>query len=92
VSLREIEVLVEKHQLVAEAVAIPVPHEFYGEDFVLAIIMKDDQNQELLSDVAHWLHENLVTYKWPQRIVFCKDFPRTGSGKIIKSKILNKFE
>lgn len=92
VSLREIEVLVEKHQLVAEAVAIPVPHEFYGEDFVLAIIMKDDQNQELLSDVGHWLHENLVTYKWPQRIVFCKDFPRTGSGKIIKSKILNKFE
>lgn len=92
VALREIEVLAEQHEAVAEAVAIPVPHEFYGEDFVLAVRIKDGLNESGLPSVTHWLHENLVSYKWPQRIVICEDFPRTPSGKIVKGKILTDFE
>ena len=85
VALREIEVLTEQHPLVEEAVAIPVEHEFYGEDYVLACRLGDGSDpKDALAEVRIWVNENVAQYKWPGKLVQRDDFPRTPSGKVQK--------
>ena len=90
VSLREIEILAEQKPSVQEAVAMPVPHDFYGEDFCLAIILREGQTAEALPAIKRWLHDNLVNYKWPQHIIVRETFPRTASGKVLKKVLADE--
>jgi acyl-CoA synthetase (AMP-forming)/AMP-acid ligase II len=85
VGLREIEVLAEGHDAVAEAAAVAVPHEFYGESYRLLVILKDGYSSEMLPALGAWLRERLVRYKWPDKIEAVDAFPRTASGKIRKN-------
>ncbi len=84
VSLREAEVLAQSHEAVHEAAAGPIPHDFYGESYVLVVVLKPGRREEELAEVSSFLHENLVKYKWPERLVARKDLPRTDSGKVKK--------
>ncbi len=90
VSLREIEILAEQNPGAQEAVAVPVPHDFYGEDFCLAIILREGQTAEALPAIKRWLHDNLVNYKWPQHIVVRETLPRTASGKVLKKVLADE--
>ena len=86
--LREVEVLAEQHALVEEASAVPISHDFYGEDYVLAVRIRPDAAAEVedpLSDIRIWVNGNLAKYKWPGKIVEREDFPRTASGKVRKN-------
>jgi len=81
--LREIEVLAEQHVLVEEAVAVPVPHDFYGEDYVLTVRLgKNPGVDDPLEEIRIWVNANLAQYKWLGKIVQYDDFPRTPSGKV----------
>jgi acyl-CoA synthetase (AMP-forming)/AMP-acid ligase II len=81
--LREIEVLAEQHVLVEEAVAVPVPHDFYGEDYVLIVRLgKNPGVDDPLEEIRIWVNANLAQYKWLGKIVQYDDFPRTPSGKV----------
>ena len=85
VSLREIELLAEKHPSVEEAAAVKVSHEFYGETFILYVIPKDKGEGCVdLQGLNKHIHEQLVSYKWPEKIVVKDEFPRTASGKVRK--------
>lgn len=84
VSLREIEVLVEKHPLVKEAAAVRISHDFYGESFNLYVILKDASAMGADDELNRYIHENLIKYKWPDRLYLREDFPRTASGKVRK--------
>ena len=92
VALREIETLAVKHNFISEAAAVAVPHEFYGEDFILAVKLDGELDEKSVSEFTRWLHDNLVSYKWPQRVRVLDDFPRTESGKVVKSKIPLNYE
>ena len=83
--LREVELLAEQHALVEEAVAVPVEHAFYGEDYVLAIrLSPGTASEDALSEIRIWVNSNLARYKWPGKIIERAEFPRTSSGKIRK--------
>jgi len=83
--LREMEVLAEQLPLVEEAVAVPVEHEFYGEDYVLACRLSADADpMEALAEIRIWVNGNVAQYKWPGKIIEREDFPRTMSGKVRK--------
>ena len=84
VSLKEIEVLAETHPAVREAAAVSIPHEFYGESSLLFVHLNDGFHEEQLSDISKFLHQNIVQYKWPEKIVISGKFSRTPSGKIQK--------
>lgn len=90
VPLREIEILAEQHPEVREAVAVPIPHDFYGEDFCLAVHLREGHSAEALPALNRWLHDNLVNYKWPQHIVIRDTFPRTASGKVRKKELADE--
>jgi acyl-CoA synthetase (AMP-forming)/AMP-acid ligase II len=81
--LRDLEEAAESHPLVEEAVAVGVPHEFYGESAVLCVRLKPDQAlDKALADVRTTVTQALAKFKWPSEIVAVSSFPRTESDKI----------
>jgi len=86
VSLRELELATEEHPDVAEAAAVCVAHDFYGEDSVICARPRPGASPNA-ADVLTWLHGRLAKSKWPARVVFMDDFPRTRSGKIRKKDL-----
>lgn len=86
ISLREIECLSEQDSDVKEAVAVKIPHDFYGESYNLYIILK---NEAINADeIRHRILVNLIKYKWPEKIIIKNAFPRTSSGKVIKKLLI----
>jgi acyl-CoA synthetase (AMP-forming)/AMP-acid ligase II len=89
VSLREIEILAEKHETIEEAAAVAMAHPFFSEDFNLFLKLRSGRqdNKKVLAQFSMWLHSNLVKYKWPGSVQIVDDFPRTATGKIRKHLI-----
>jgi acyl-CoA synthetase (AMP-forming)/AMP-acid ligase II len=91
--LREIEVLAEEHPLIEEASAIPIDHEFFGEDYVLAVRVRSQAGDgDPLAALQTWLKGELAQFKWPGDIVERTEFPRTMSGKIVKRRLAEEIE
>jgi acyl-CoA synthetase (AMP-forming)/AMP-acid ligase II len=91
--LREIELLAEQHPLVEEASAVPISHEFLGEDYVLAVrVHLTADGVDPISELQTWLRGELAKFKWPGRILERSDFPRTSSGKIKKRVLAEEIE
>jgi len=89
ISLREIEVLAEKNEAIAEAAAVKIPHDFYGESYLLFIRLKEGyKNTE--NDTVSWLHNNLVKYKWPENVIIKDRFPVTSSNKVRKNILMEE--
>jgi len=79
ISLREIELFAETNKDVIQACAVKIPHDFYCESYNLFVISKGDEDS-----IKRWFYENIVKYKWPENIIFRKEFPKTPSGKVKK--------
>jgi len=84
VSLREVEVLAARHEAVFEAAAVGIQDDFYGESYVLFVILKEKYSPSAEIDISSFIHKNLVQYKWPEKIIVKREFPRTASGKVMK--------
>jgi acyl-CoA synthetase (AMP-forming)/AMP-acid ligase II len=87
--LKEIERLAMSYPAVLEAAAVPVPHAFYGETYVLAVRTKNAGAMELEPFNA-WVQERLARHKWPEKTIILDDFPRTRSGKILKQALVRE--
>ena len=88
IALKEIEFLSNKHFCVEESAAVKKEHKFYGESYKLYIKLKDNEEQDISIDsIKDYIYDNLSKYKWPDEIEFINSFPKTSSGKIIKSNI-----
>jgi acyl-coenzyme A synthetase/AMP-(fatty) acid ligase len=88
IALREIEKISEQNENILEAVAVKKSHEFYGESYVLFVTLNGKHEKSKIDNFNIWLHENLTKFKWPEKIIITDKFPRTGSGKVIKHKLL----
>lgn len=88
VNLPEIESLAGEHPAVAEAAAAGVPHDFYGEDYVLFLRLSEGFSEASVDDVRTFLCENLIRSKWPSDIRLIAELPRTRSGKIAKGELI----
>ena len=80
---REIDEVLYTHPAVAEAAAIGVPDDYYGETIKAWVTLKAGKattEQELLDFCA----ANLAKYKVPKSIVIVETIPKTTVGKIDK--------
>ena len=84
ISLREIELLVLNHDEVIEAVALSIPHHFYGESYKLILKTKNNNSKQILQNITNFIFSNLAKHKWPEKIETIDEFPKTNSGKIRK--------
>ncbi len=80
----EVEKVLQTHPSIEDVAVAGMPDPLWGETGVAFIISKPGSMlnpKELLS----LCDGRLARYKWPKKVVFCEDFPRTSLGKVRKA-------
>jgi acyl-CoA synthetase (AMP-forming)/AMP-acid ligase II len=86
---REVEDLLADHEAVAEAAALGVDDEQFGQRlraFVVTAEGSDPTEDELKAHVK----SNLARYKVPREIVFVGELPRNATGKVLKRELAER--
>jgi len=89
ISPEAIENILNANPRVLESAVVGVPDEISGEEIKAFIIPKPDEHLSL-EEVIAWCREGLPEFMIPRYIEFRKEFPKTGSEKIQKYKLLQE--
>ncbi len=85
----EVERVLREHPEIEDAAIVGVFDETWGEVGHAFVICK--AGSELRAeDVISFCEGRLASYKWPKKISFCKEFPRTSLGKVRKRLLLSQ--
>jgi long-chain acyl-CoA synthetase len=88
----EIEGVIGGHADVADVSVLGVPNEEYGEEVKAIVVANDGVDQDALAETLRvFCRENLAGYKVPRSIDFLDELPRTGTGKVQKRKLREKY-
>jgi fatty-acyl-CoA synthase len=86
----EVENILYEHAGVLEAAVIGVPDEHWGET-IKAVIVSKPGAKLTADDVITHCRKRLARYKCPRSVRFVQALPRTGSGKIAKKEIRERY-
>ena len=83
ISSVEVEKVIQNHPAVFEVVVIGVPDEKWGEVCKALVVLKPGEKvtEKTLID---FVRDQLANYKAPKSIEFRDEFPKSGTGKILK--------
>jgi acyl-CoA synthetase (AMP-forming)/AMP-acid ligase II len=86
---REVEDLLSDHEAVAEAAAIGVDDEDFGQRLRAFVVIEEgkDVSEE---DLKGYVKQNLARYKVPREIVFVDELPRNATGKVLKRELAER--
>jgi len=90
ISSLEVEKVLLSHPDVYEAVVIPVPHEKWGE-IPKALVTLKPGSQAREHDLLEFCRSRLSHYKCPHAVEFLESMPKTGSGKVLKRELRQKY-
>ena len=79
------------HPAVAEAAAIGVRHETWGERPLL-IIVKQGGRQVTASELITYLQSRIAKWQLPDDVLFVDELPHTATGKIQKAELRDRFQ
>jgi fatty-acyl-CoA synthase len=80
----EVEEQLYAHPSVAECAVVGVPDERWGEVGRAFVVAKSPVDE---ADLLRFLDGRLARYKLPKHVEFVESLPRTGSGKVLKSRL-----
>ena len=83
---REVEDLLSDYDGVAEAAAIGVDDEKFGQR-LRAFVVKEDGSDISEDQLKDHVKKNLARYKVPREIVFLDELPRNATGKVLKREL-----
>jgi long-chain acyl-CoA synthetase len=83
---REIEEVLYEHPAVQEAAVIGIPDDKMGEEVGAAVVLKEDQSCEE-SELRDYVKGEVAGYKYPRKVWFVDELPKTATGKILKREI-----
>jgi acyl-CoA synthetase (AMP-forming)/AMP-acid ligase II len=87
ISAKEIEDLLSTHEKVAEVAVIGLPDPQRGE-MVCAVVMPAAGEALSFEEMVTFCREaGLMTQKIPERLEIREDFPRAGTGKVVKKDL-----
>lgn len=87
----EVDDVLYAHPCVLEAAVFGLPDSVWGERVTAAVVVKegkDVQEEEIIS----FCKERIAPFKAPRSVIFTDCLPKTGSAKICKYKLREKFE
>ena len=87
---KEVEVLIDAMDEVAESAVIGVPHPDFGEGVVAVVVASGGAAVSLERMSAH-LHERLARFKQPKLVVQVPSLPRNSMGKVQKNRLRAQF-
>lgn len=82
----EVENVIYEHPAVLEVAVIGVPDEKWGEAVKAVVVLKEGM-KATEQEIIDFVKSKIARYKAPKSVDFVKELPKTGSGKIQKSKI-----
>jgi cyclohexanecarboxylate-CoA ligase len=91
ISVKEVEDAIAAHPAVAEVVVIPCPDADTGERACAIVRPRAGQSVDLPGLRVFLSARGLARQKWPEQLEVVADFPRTDSGKILRSKLKEQF-
>jgi fatty-acyl-CoA synthase len=83
---REVEEFLFAHPKIAEAYVIGVPDQYYGEQVVAWVKLKEGETLTS-DDVITFCKDQIMEYKIPGHVKFVREFPTTVTGKIQKYRM-----
>jgi acetyl-CoA synthetase len=80
----EVEDALIEHPAVAEAAAVGSPHDERGQVVKAYVVLAEgyEADDELVEEVQTFMKEQTAPYKYPRRVEFVDELPKTSSGKI----------
>ncbi len=90
ISSVEVEKIIQDHPAVFEAVVIGVPDEKWGEVPKALVILKPGTKLSE-GDLIAFVKNYLAAYKAPKSVEFRSEFPKGGTGKILKKDLRNPY-
>jgi long-chain acyl-CoA synthetase len=85
---REIEEVIKRNDAISEIAIVGVPDYAHGTEVKAFVVLKKDQNMTR-EDLFQFCKGSLPLYKCPQHIEFCKEIPKSATGRVLK-KVLRK--
>ncbi len=80
----EVEDTLVSHSAVAEAAAVASPHDDRGNVVKAYVVLAEgyDPSDDLVDEIQSFAKEETAPYKYPRRVEFVDELPKTSSGKI----------
>jgi acyl-CoA synthetase (AMP-forming)/AMP-acid ligase II len=86
----EVEYALYEHPAVAECAVFGIPDERWGEAVHAVVVLKPEHKVDE-EHLITFVRERLAKYKAPSSIEFAEELPKTGSGKIYKKELREKY-
>jgi acyl-CoA synthetase (AMP-forming)/AMP-acid ligase II len=90
ISSLEVEQALSAHPAVYEAAVIPVPDDKWGE-LPKAIVVLKPGTSTTETELINFCRSRLAHYKCPHSIEFVESLPKTGTGKVLKRELRQKY-
>ncbi len=87
---KEAEEILYRHPDILEAAVVGIPDKIWGEE-VMAFVVLNEGAELSDEEVIRYCREHLADFKCPRKVAFVKSFPKTATGKIQKSKIVEEY-
>jgi acetyl-CoA synthetase len=90
----EVEDALITHEAVAEAAAVASPHEERGDVVKAYAVLAEgyEGSEELVTEIQEFMKEETAPYKYPRRVEFVEELPKTSSGKIRRIELREREE
>ncbi len=83
---REIDELLYTHESIAEAAAVGVPDELYGEEVSAFVVLKEGREASE-EEIIAFCREHLADFKCPKSVRFLDAMPKGPTGKVLKREL-----
>jgi O-succinylbenzoic acid--CoA ligase len=92
VNPNEVEKRLTEHDDILDAAVFPLKDDEWGEMVAAAIVLKNNKSDIDFDELHQFLKEDLAGYKIPKKIFVEEKLPRNELGKVLRGKLVEKYE
>ncbi|HEU0299407.1 MAG TPA: AMP-binding protein [Longimicrobium sp.] len=85
----EVEAVLLEHAAVAECAVVGLPDDERGQVVSAFVVLREesDGGDGMVKELQEWVKARIAPYKYPRRVTFVADLPRTQTGKLQRFRL-----